>query len=464
MTQKTRSIVATLVLSLSAATAEASADLTHYVALGDTLTAGYTNGGLVDVVQTNSYPALIFRQATGSTAFEQPLVSPPGIAHLWTLDSLSPLVINTHQGEPTGAPLNLGLQRPYDNLAVPGAKAHDVVATTSDPNNPLVGLVLRGLGTQLAQAASLEPTFATVWIGNNDVLPAAVSGVVVDGVTLTPKASFEADFQTIVDTLSATGAHLAVGTIPDVTTIPYVTTIPWFVVDPESGEPVLDPNGDPVPLVGPDGPLKSGDFVLLSASTHLKQGYGLPQGVCPIANCPPLTNGDVLSAGEAATIRARTAELNGVITGLAATEGYAVVDLAGTMAGVAAHGITLGGVEFDAGFLTGGIFGYDGVHLTPFGYAYVANEFIRAIDRTFGEAIPLVDLTPFMFEGLPDFGGAPAGTVTANVRLSSAAIASLFRALNVPTDLSATPRGKKPRKTASIRQLPPHKPGARYRD
>lgn len=463
MIRTTRSIVPALVLALSAATAQAAADLTRYVAVGDTLTAAYTNGGLVDVVQENSFPALLHRQATGSTTFEQPLVSAPGIPHLWTLDSLVPVVINTHDGEATGAPQNLALPRPYDNLAVPGAKAHDVVATTSSPSNPLVGLVLRGLGTQLAQAASLDPTFATIWIGNNDVLPAAVSGVVIDGVTLTTKAVFEPDFRTIVDTLSANGARLAVGTIPDVTLIPYVTTLPRFVVNPQTGEPILGQDGTPVPLVGPDGPLESGDFVLLSASTHLKQGYGLPQGICPIAACPPLTNGDILSAGEVAAIRARTSELNGVITGLAAAGSFAVVDLNRTMADVAAHGITLGGVDFDAGFLTGGIFGYDGVHLTPFGYATVANEFIAAINRTFGNAIPLVDMTPFMFEGLPDFGGAPDGTVTANFRMSPEAVSALFRAIDVPTDLAGSGGTQRPRKPARVRKLPPTKPTAPWR-
>ena len=56
-----------------------TANFTRYVALGDSLTAGFMSGGLVRDVQLNSYPALIFRQATGTaTGFEQPLVSAAG--------------------------------------------------------------------------------------------------------------------------------------------------------------------------------------------------------------------------------------------------------------------------------------------------------------------------------------------------------------------------------------------------
>ena len=40
--------------------------------------------------------------------------------------------------------------------------------------------------------AALQPTFASIWIGNNDVLAAATSGIVIEGVTLTPAAQFEA--------------------------------------------------------------------------------------------------------------------------------------------------------------------------------------------------------------------------------------------------------------------------------
>ncbi|MCZ6508675.1 MAG: hypothetical protein O7A04_11605 [Acidobacteria bacterium] len=69
-----------------------------------------------------------------------------------------------------------------------------------------------------------SPTFVTLWIGNSDVLEAALSGIVVEGITLTPVADFEADFRALADALAATGADLAFANLPGVTAIPFVNT------------------------------------------------------------------------------------------------------------------------------------------------------------------------------------------------------------------------------------------------
>jgi hypothetical protein len=53
-------------------------------------------------------------------------------------------------------------------------------------------------------------------------------------------------------------------------------------------------------------------------------------------------------------------------------------------------------VTLTAAFLTGGLFGYDGVHPQSLGYAVVANEFIKVINSGFGEKVPLVNLQPFL--------------------------------------------------------------------
>src|SRR5215217_5826564 len=111
---------------LTAGAAFGQADFTKYVAFGDSLTAGFSSGSINQNFQVNSYPALIYRQATGkTTGFEQPLVSAPGLPGILTLQRLVP----TPQIVPsagTGQPLNLNLPRPYDNLAVPGARVHDL--------------------------------------------------------------------------------------------------------------------------------------------------------------------------------------------------------------------------------------------------------------------------------------------------------------------------------------------------
>ncbi len=435
-----------LLAGAGAALAQANtgrADFSRYVAIGDSLTAAFNSGGLLRDVQVNSYPAIIWREATGGNAgFEQPLVGAPGAPPLLALQSLAPLRIVPRAAQ-NGPPLNLTLPRPYNNLAVPGADVRDVVTTVS---GGLHDLVLRGLGTQLQQAVALQPTFATVWAGNNDVLGAAVSGIVIDGVTLTSVANFEADFRAIVNTLASRGVEMAIANLPDVTAIPYVTTIPPVVVNPATQEPVLV-NGQPVRLIGPNGLLTPGvDFVLLPAAAALAQGIGIPSAI-PGGTNQPLPDSLVLSGAEVATIRARTAAFNGIIQSAANQAGAALIDIHSQFNEIVAGGVTIGGVTYTTDFLTGGFFSYDGVHPTPFGYAFLANRFIAAINATYGAEIPPASLFPFMF-GPEAAAGSSVSPLSAaaspfGAQLSGPAVDNLFSALNVPKNAAAgAPKGK----------------------
>jgi hypothetical protein len=369
------------------------ADFTNYVAAGDSLTAGFFSGSLIDTSQKVDYPALIAAQA-GVADFEQPLVSPPGIPNVLTLRGLFPTVIAPAPGQ--GVPENLNLPRLYNNLAVPGETLSSMINIESDtqvpPHTPgLHDLILRGFGTQLEEVVGSKPTFVTLWIGNNDALGAATSGNV--GL-LTPLATFEAEYTIISGAIAQTGATMAIANIPDVTSIPFVTTIPIVLVNPATNEPVLV-GGQPVPLIGPKGLLVPGDNVLLPASADLAKGLGIP--VAAGGTGLPLPASDVLLAADAATINARVGQFNSFIQGTASSLGAAYVDANSILAKLATDGIEVGGISFSAAFLTGGVFGYDGVHPTHFGYAYIANAFIDAINATFAADIPEVDLFAAVF-------------------------------------------------------------------
>ena len=360
----------------------AQADFTRYVSIGDSLTAGFMSGSLYVGAQQNSYPILIFRQATGrTTGFEQPTVSEPGLPNgSLELRSLSPLVITPRPGQ--GSPTNLTLNRPYNNLAVPGTRLRDILVTTTGGLHPLV---LRGIGTQLQQAVALSPTFATIWAGNNDVLGAATSGIAIEGVTLTPVPQFEADFRTLASTVAGTGAKMAIATIPDVTTIPYVNTISPFLTTPVGQ----------VPILGPNGPLTANDRVLLPASALLAQGVGVP--VALGGTGAPLPDNVVLSASEISLISSHVQAYNVIIRAVANERGAALVDTNALLNAAARGEVGVGGMVLTTTFLTGGIFSYDGVHPTAIGYAVVANAFIDAINAKFGSSVPLVNLAPFLF-------------------------------------------------------------------
>ena len=414
-----------------------TANFTRYVAVGDSLTAGFSSGGLVATVQVNSYPALIFRQATGRTSgFQQPLVSEPGIPSLLQLRSLAPLQIVPIGGQ--GVPTNLNLQAPYNNLAVPGADVHDAVATVSD-NGGLHDLILRRIGTQLQQAVVQQPTFVTIWIGNNDALAAATSGRVIEGVTLTSVESFEADFRTLVNAIASTGAKMAIANIPSVTSIPFVTTLPPVVINPATSQPVLV-NGNPVPLIGPNGLLGAGDRVLLTASAEMAQGRGIPAALG--GSGQPLSDAAVLSASEVATISARVQAYNSIISSVANQAGAALVDINSLFNQINAQGgVRVGGVTLTSTFLTGGIFSYDGVHPTPFGYAYIANAFLDAINDKFGGDIPPVNYYPFLFGPTP----APVPSTAGDFVFTPEATRNLMWSLGQrDSAVTGKPTGRKP--------------------
>lgn len=381
--------VALFSIAFSAASARAQVDFTRYVALGDSLTAGFQSGSLNQTYQATSYPALIARQG-GATGFQQPLVTEPGIPAILELRSLSPLQIVPKAG--IGQPANLTLPRPYNNMAVPGADVVDLTTTTTDSGG-LHDLILRRTGfTQLQQGLSLAPTVVTLWIGNNDVLGAAIRGRAIEGVTLTPKAAFRQAYGAIVANLRTSGARIVAATLPDVTGVPFVTTIAPYLVDPITRQPVVI-NGQRVPLLGPGGPLASSTFVTLAASSFLAQGIGIPTAAG--GKGTPLPDEVLLDAGEVAIIQDYVDANNQAIREICGAASIPVVDVNAIFREIKISGRRIGGVTVTPDFLTGGLFGYDGVHATDLGYAILANEWIAVINAN-GGSLPEVDLLPYL--------------------------------------------------------------------
>jgi lysophospholipase L1-like esterase len=443
MRQASKTLGLGLALLLVAGGAFAQGSFSSYVALGDSLTAGYASGGLAQVYQQYSYPALLAGQF-GISDFEQPLVSDPGFGLAAGVGVLQLQALNVVNGSvvPTinpivgqGMPLNATYPGVYNNLGIPGAQTGDLLTKTGDITRLATGqstaatlmydLILRdGQHTALEQAIGAGADFYTVWIGNNDVLGAATSGVVVDGVTLTPTATFQQEYTQLLGALRQylPSAGIVVANIPDVTAIPFVTTVKPYLVNPA--------DGSHIPLIGENGLLTENDYLTLGASEYLAQGIGIPTAAggtgLPLPegsiDATGLHAGVILRADEVAQIKARTAELNGVISAVAAQVGATVVDVNSIFNAIAANGYTVGGVTLTPDFLTGGIFSYDGVHPQTLGYAVVTNEFIKAINADFGANVPLVDLRPFLL-------GAQAATaeMAGNVVFSRAAFESVLR-------------------------------------
>ena len=94
-----KTILITCLVALLAAPAMAQVDLSNYVALGDSLTAGFASGALMDFYQDRSYPAILAAQAEAA-GFEQPLVSEPGLPPILELVHLVPVPVlfRSHSG------------------------------------------------------------------------------------------------------------------------------------------------------------------------------------------------------------------------------------------------------------------------------------------------------------------------------------------------------------------------------
>ncbi|MEP3837231.1 MAG: G-D-S-L family lipolytic protein [Algibacter sp.] len=98
----------------------------------------------------------------------------------------------------------------------------------------------------------------------------------------------------------------------------------------------------------------------------------------------PLIDKWVLLPNEQAEIKAATDEFNATIEAAANTAGLAFVDANGLLSELATTGIASGNFILTSNLVTGGTFSLDGVHLTSRGYAMAANEFMKAIDITYG--------------------------------------------------------------------------------
>ena len=242
-----------------------TADFSKYVAVGNSLTAGYANGALYITGQENSYPNIIAQQFAfvGGGDFRQPLMNDnmggllfngailPGFPNRYVLsakpDGSSPSPKRL-EGTPTTDVAN-HLSGPFNNMGVPGAKSYHLgvegygniagLATIPPAANPyFVRFASSDNASVIGDAVAQSPSFFTLWIGNNDILSYATSGGSgVDqtgnldprsygGNDITDPNVFASVYSAQVDALTANGAKGALINIPEVTSIPYFTTVP----------------------------------------------------------------------------------------------------------------------------------------------------------------------------------------------------------------------------------------------
>ena len=119
----------------------------------------------------------------------------------------------------------------------------------------------------------------------------------------------------------------------------------------------------------------------------------------------PVANQFVLTEAEQVRVAAAADAYNVAIKALAIENDLAYVDVKTALAEVADTGVSFDGGGITSEFVTGGTFSLDGIHPTPRGYAYTANEFIKAINRKYGATVPLVDIGNYGTVTLTNNGG-----------------------------------------------------------
>jgi len=401
-----------------------NADFSRYVAIGNSLTAGYSDGALSRSGQLNSYPLMLSQQflLAGGGEFRVPYMDAGGgndgsdnprrvLGYTIPCNSTTPSLSPTYDPSGSTALNNVSAQGPYNLIGVPGARAIDANFALYGLFNPFLSrfCLNPGTSTMLSEALRVNPTFFTMWLGSNDALLYATGGAVPPSGLFSPAlsdtAQVRASLQVLVDSLTKNGAKGAMANVPDVTSVPYFTTIPWNSVVLSQGKAdtlnglyaslglsnitwTAGANGLMIADSSAPGYMRhatSADLILI-----VTPGDSLRCGQWGVHPAKPLSDRYVLDQTEAAQIQLYIAQYNAAIAGIAANKGLALVDMNRFMK-TFKSGLMYNGVTMNAMFVSGGGFSLDGVHPSPRGYALIANEFIKAINAKYGSTIPEVD-------------------------------------------------------------------------
>jgi len=391
-----------------------SADFTRYIALGNSLTSGFADGGLYLEGQQNSFPGMIAEQMklVGGGSFATPYFSAAqangtGYVKLTGFTATGSPVITkeTSNLAVTGQTTVPGvgavtLYAKYtgdiNNYGVPGVKlVHAMFPGYASVNGLYERLLTGAYGTNnttYLEFATTKPyTFFSMWLGNNDILGYASAGG--DGAANAPttKTTFASTYAAVVAKLVEKGAKGVVATIPDVLTTPYFRTVTLATL--KAAVPAA-PAFYIKTSTGATRAATDADLFTLTLSSDNVIGGTSPLGPYGLAPTNPIESKYVLDPDEIAVVKDFVAAYNATIRSVASANGLALFD-AYTVLNEYSAGKKVNGVTVSAAYIRGNLFSLDGIHLTPMGYALVANEFIKSINAKYGSSIPSVDVSKY---------------------------------------------------------------------
>ena len=265
-----------------------SADFSNYVAVGNSLTAGFSDGALFVDGQIASFPNMLAGnfELVGGGEFNIPFMA----------DNLGGATFGGQQifenrfilefAASGPAPVRVDgvgtteitnvLSGSFNNMGVPGATSFQLLAPgfgnlqgvpVFQANPYYARFASSANATVIGDAVAQDPSFFSLWIGTNDILGYAVSGgsgidhnvtgnldpATYGSSDITNNNVFANVYQTLVQQLTANGASGVVANIPNVTDIPFFTTVPYAPLSPAN------------PAFGPQIPTLNATFAGLNA-------------------------------------------------------------------------------------------------------------------------------------------------------------------------------------------------------
>jgi lysophospholipase L1-like esterase len=377
-----------------------------YVAIGNSITAGVQSGGINDSTQRQSFARLL----AGSMGTQYHYASLAG-------RGCTPPIANALTGALSGTgstattcDLRAGasVTDVLNNVAVPSARVLDPVSASTVASNALTTFILGGK-TQVQRALDARPTFVSIWIGNNDVLVAGLSGILVPTPALGQSGiiSTQAQFQTSYDLMvkQLTGSEpslkgVLIG-VAKVNNLPLLSSGALIAATPAIQAVISSAAGTPV-AVHPNC-TGSASLInvpsLISAIRAYKANSATPGAHPPIIACDrnsapyPAPVGDVfvLDGSEQATLNATIDGYNAYIAATAAAKGFAYFDPNTIFAAKRANGEIPPFPNFASGTTTfGNLISLDGVHPSGAGQVLIANGLITTINAKYGTTLPAV--------------------------------------------------------------------------
>jgi hypothetical protein len=422
-------------------------NVSRYLAVGDSYTAGVSGGGVTRTGQEYSFPNLLARQlqrAAPGAGFLQPLFEGTGSGYLdfvglnaqgfprsrrVTGQAVQSSVINpgacggadtvrlfTRSATAPALPQNLGVPGLLLTQIETSGLGNESRATSGAAFNPYFERMLpKGSNLTYRRAvtkAAAPATFFTFFLGLDNLMPYLRSGGEC-GITSTSTLinQMKLNAKNLLDTLTVGKRPGIISRLPELNRLPLLSvgrgpalekrlqasfgdTARLYIEDPFGtgvGKPITDADyvlATTLPRVGQLVPVVVGGNTVM-----------LPYGRNARA---PLRDADVMDYDEMTRVNVVLSSYNNELQRLARdvykmpvlnnTQLANLLDVNAAIPGYLSPALSVGGVLYTSELVRGNFFSLDYYTPTPRGNALLANVFISAINKAYSSNIPAIDV------------------------------------------------------------------------